>query len=134
MKFNKITLKMVREKSYDYNSQKITSALDIVKLINGQENIVNNTDESVYIICLNTKNQIVNFMEIAKSGADFCNLDMKAIFKPILLCNANKFILIHNHPSGDCIPSKYEYSIEGDRQLLNEHIVECLKENREWEE
>lgn len=28
----------------------------------------------------------------------------------------------------------YEYSIEGDRQLLNEHIVECLKENREWEE
>lgn len=28
----------------------------------------------------------------------------------------------------------YEYSIDGDRQLLNEHIVECLKENREWEE
>ena len=28
----------------------------------------------------------------------------------------------------------YEYSIEGNRQLLNEHIVECLKENREWEE
>lgn len=26
----------------------------------------------------------------------------------------------------------YEYSI--DRQLLNEHIVECLEENREWEE
>lgn len=28
----------------------------------------------------------------------------------------------------------YEYSIDTDRQLLNEHIVECLKENREWEE
>lgn len=28
----------------------------------------------------------------------------------------------------------YEYSIDADRQLLNEHIVECLKENREWEE
>ena len=28
----------------------------------------------------------------------------------------------------------YEYSIDGDRQLLNEHIVECLKENRKWEE
>ena len=28
----------------------------------------------------------------------------------------------------------YEYSIDGNRQLLNEHIVECLKENREWEE
>lgn len=28
----------------------------------------------------------------------------------------------------------YEYSIDGDRQLLNEHIVECLKENREREE
>ena len=28
----------------------------------------------------------------------------------------------------------YEYSIDADRQLLNEYIVECLKENREWEE
>lgn len=28
----------------------------------------------------------------------------------------------------------YEYSIDGNRQLLNKHIVECLKENREWEE
>ena len=28
----------------------------------------------------------------------------------------------------------HEYSIDADRQLLNEHIVECLKENREWEE
>ena len=28
----------------------------------------------------------------------------------------------------------YEYSIDIDRQLLNKHIVECLKENKEWEE
>lgn len=28
----------------------------------------------------------------------------------------------------------YEYSIDVDRQLLNEHIVESLKENRDWEE
>ena len=28
----------------------------------------------------------------------------------------------------------YEYRIDVDRQLLNEHIVECLKKNREWEE
>ena len=28
----------------------------------------------------------------------------------------------------------YEYSIDIDRQLLNKHIVECLKEIKEWDE
>ena len=28
----------------------------------------------------------------------------------------------------------YEYSINGDKKLLSNHIVECLKENRDWEE
>ena len=30
---------------------------------------------------------------------------MKTIFKLVLLCNASKFILVHNHPSGDAAPS-----------------------------
>lgn len=33
-------------------------------------------------------------------GVAFCNIDLKNIFKTILLANASKFILAHNHPSG----------------------------------
>lgn len=131
MKFEKVTLKMVREKEYNYNSLKIISTLDIVKLVNQYEDIANNTEENIYVVCLNTKNQILNFTEIAKGGLNFCNLDMKAIFKSVLLCNASKFILIHNHPSGDSTPSREDYKttekIKGASKLLDiqflDHIV-----------
>ena len=28
----------------------------------------------------------------------------------------------------------YEYCIEENKKTLNEHIIECLKQNRDWEE
>ena len=30
--------------------------------------------------------------------------------------------------------NSYEYSSKEDRKALNEKIIECLKENRDWEE
>lgn len=129
MQFEKI--KILKEKTIEYNSQTITNALQIVQFISNIENMQNLTDESVYVICLNSKNRIVAYSEIAKGGTNFCNLDVKTIFKTILLCNATKFILTHNHPSGDPTPSNEDYKITKelknkakllDIQLLD-HIV-----------
>lgn len=107
--FNKISLRMVCEKAYEYNDTVIRSTLDAVDFINQQEDIANDAEENVYCIAMNNKNQIISFSQIAKGGTDLCNFDTKTLFKTILLCNANKFILVHNHPSGDCTPSETDY-------------------------
>ena len=117
MQFSKIKLQMIKEKNYNYNSKKIKSAIDIVKYVNGIEHLDKATEENIILICLDSKNKILSYTEIAKGGVNFCNVDFKTIFKTVLLCNASKIILIHNHPSGNAEPSRDDINIT--RRLLD---------------
>lgn len=101
MKFCKIKLQQVAEKNINYNSCKIKSTRDIVQLINSFEELDKLAEEVTFQICLNNKNQIIAYTEIAKGRINSCNVDIKTIFKTVLICNASKFIIVHNHPSGD---------------------------------
>ena len=82
--------------------------------------IKNYTEERVYCIAMNTKNEIIGFSQVAQGSVNTCYLDTKELFKTILLCNANKFILAHNHPSGDSTPSLNDYQ-------MTERIKEASK-------
>lgn len=66
MNFSKIKLQMVKEKSFDYNSRIVKSATDIVKYINEYEELEKLSEEQMMLICLNTKNQIVAYTQVAK--------------------------------------------------------------------
>lgn len=103
-------LLLVKEQEFKYN-QKISSTLDLVDFIMNVLNINNEAQEVVYILSLNNKNQLVSFTEIARGGLNMCNITQNEIFKNVLLSNSNKFILVHNHPSGDPTPSKNDIDI-----------------------
>ena len=109
--FNKVSLRLVNEKTCEYNPTIIRTSADVVKFIDDLEDIRNHTEERIYCIAMNTKNEIVSFSQIAQGSIDNCNFDIKELFKTILLCNASKFILIHNHPSGDSSPSERDYQV-----------------------
>ena len=132
MKYSKIKLQMLKEKNFDYNSKVIKSAEDIVKYINQYEELEKAPQENAILICLNTKNQIVAYSEIGKGGLDSCCLDIQGIFKIALLCNCNKFIIVHNHPSGVAKASNADIQVTNrikemskimDMQLLDHIIV-----------
>lgn len=131
MTFSKIKLQIVKEKNYNYNSRIIKGTIDVVKCINDIEELDKAPEESTIIICLNAKNQIMAYSVVAKGGIDFCNLDFKNILKIVLLTNCNKFVLVHNHPSGEVKASKYDLDVTKrlrevaklvDLQLLD-HII-----------
>ena len=109
--FNKVSLRLVNEKTCEYNPTIIHTSADVVKFIDDLEDIRNHTEERIYCIAMNTKNKIIGFSQIAQGGINTCSLDIKELFKTILLCNASKFILVHNHPSGDSTPSKNDYQM-----------------------
>ncbi len=117
MNFSKVKLQMVQEKNYSYNSKIVKSAKDIVKYINDIEELNKATEEHTILICLNVKNQIIAYTELAKGGINYCNLDFKTIFKTVLLCNASKVILVHNHPS--MLPTASKSDINITRRLID---------------
>ena len=109
--FNKVSLRLINEKTCEYNPTIIRTQADVVKFIDDLEDIRNHAEERIYCIAMNTKNEIIGFSQIAQGNINNCNFDVKGLFKTILLCNASKFILIHNHPSGDSTPSLNDYQI-----------------------
>lgn len=76
-----------------------------------QHQIIGKTEESFYVLCLNTKSQILLSKEIHKG---FCNsviTDMKILFSTVLQTGALSFICAHNHPSGNEKPSEEDKAL-----------------------
>lgn len=102
---------ILKEENIEYDFNRIRNAKGVIEFMNSIEQMNLLAEETTFLICLNTKNEIVAYSEIAKGGIDQCPIDIKTIFKTVLLSNANKFILIHNHPSGDSTPSQADKNI-----------------------
>lgn len=64
------------------------------------------TQEILKVAILDNKNKLLKVKDIAKGAKNFVNANIQIIFHEILKTQALKFILIHNHPSGDTMPSK----------------------------
>ena len=127
---NKIRL-VLKEDKVPYIKEELSTPNAVVKFFDKMENISNLPQESAFVMCLNNKNKVIAYSEISRGGAYFCNIDRKILFQTILLSGAAKFILVHNHPSGDTTPSKMDIQMTKelikaskllDLQLLD-HIV-----------
>lgn len=87
--------------------------------------------EIVKIIILNTKNVVQKIVDIAIGNISSAKVDVKQIFEETIKTGMSKFILVHNHPSGDATPSMQDLELtkrieEGAKLLelqLLDHIV-----------
>ena len=67
--------------------------------------------EKVKIVLLNTKNEVVAIKDIVMGDISFSNLSLKLILSEPIKMKIGKFILVHNHPSGDPTPSKFDIEL-----------------------
>ena len=62
--------------------------------------------EQFYVLLLDRSNQIFAWKQISSGGVSQIIVDPKLIFQTALLCHAVQIILLHNHPSGNPLPSR----------------------------
>lgn len=62
--------------------------------------------ESLWVIYVNAKNMILGKDMVSLGGIDSAHVDMRILFRRILLNNAVSFFLVHNHPSNSTTPSE----------------------------
>ena len=107
----------------------IKKANDVVELF--MEELRFEKKEKVKLVILNSKNNIIKILEVAQGGINFAMIDPKEILSSVLKTQNEKFILIHNHPSGDPTPSASDFEVtkrirEGAKLVgleLLDHIV-----------
>ena len=113
----------------DYRKVTINNPHDIAKMFMSELRF--EKKERLKQIILNNKNEVIKIKEIAIGSTNFINVPIKDILYEPLKMGANKYIIVHNHPSGDSTPSNediiftnklYDYSILMGIELTD-HIV-----------
>lgn len=66
--------------------------------------------ENLLVLYLDTKCRLIQDKTISKGTVNQALISSREIFIEGLKCNAVSIILIHNHPSGDCTPSRDDIS------------------------
>ena len=76
--------------------------------------------EIAKIILLSTKNIIQKIVDVSYGGTNFAMLEPKEVLCEAIKINSPKIIIVHNHPSGDGMPSKEDIK-------LTKRLIECTK-------
>jgi len=85
-------------------TKSITSAEDV---FNRFKDRFRNCKKEVFIVLyLDSKNKIIKEEEVSVGILDSVLIHPREVFRTAIKESANSIILVHNHPSGDCNPSK----------------------------
>lgn len=126
---SKNKLILVKEQELNYNIQ-VKSNIDTINFLENILKLQEEPEEVFICITLDTKNTINGYFEIARGGINFCNISIQNLFKRILISNCNKFIVAHNHPSGDNTESKEDIittrKIEEIANILGLQLLDSL--------
>ena len=97
---------------------KLTNCRETFEFIISQWNLdIIEFQEECKIILFNRANFVLGIYELSKGGISGTVVDIRIILSVALKCNASGIILVHNHPSGNLIPSDADKSIT--RKLKN---------------
>ncbi len=111
-----------------YKKKKIREPKDAVKIIEGEMKYLKN--EVLKVIILNTSNEILKIKEVLVGGTNFIEVSTKNILSEAVKMQAPKIILVHNHPSGNPLPSQkdieYTGTIEEASKLLGIQLLDHI--------
>ena len=70
--------------------------------------------EHLVAIFLDTQNRFIGVHTISIGNLDSAGAHPREVFKAAILANAASIVLAHNHPSGECSPSRADLKMTGE--------------------
>ena len=108
-RINIVSIKMVKESSFLYQTRQILSPNDAYEMI--REQLEGLDREQFIIACLNTKNEPTNITVVSVGSLNKAIVHPREIFKTAILSNAATIMAFHNHPSGETTPSQQDIQL-----------------------
>ena len=92
-----------------YNKKPINSAKDVYNMF--VDEMRNYKKEVLKVVLLDTKNVVIKVKDVSVGTLNSSLIHPREVFKEAIKESANSIILVHNHPSGDSIPSKEDIEV-----------------------
>lgn len=96
---------LVKEDAVNYKVEKLNRADLIADMMNEVFRLKHKAEEHLYLLTMDTKCNVVGVFLISKGTVDRTIVNPRDIFVRLCLCGASRFVMVHNHPSGDTEPS-----------------------------
>ena len=123
-----------RLQKYEFYDLKLSSASDIFNFF--YHELSKLSQEHLYAIYYNTKGKVINYKLISIGTNNSCICDSKELFKWAVKFQAQAFVLVHNHPSGDSYPSSEDVSvtriINTQAKIMNITLLDHIIIGREY--
>ena len=121
----------LRAEKREFSIEKIGSTQDVYNYARKFYLDDINIYESVFIILLNRAMNTIGYAKISQGGVCSCLVDYKIVAKYAIDSLASAVILVHNHPSGNVTPSKYDDQFTSNVQrclsvfdiMLADHVI-----------
>lgn len=103
--FQQYKLSLVRENETQVYNERFTNGDIIYDFCKNTLKITDSPVECIYVFGVDVHQNIICFAQIAQGSIDSCIASTASIFRFLLLSNAKYGFIVHNHPSGDYMPS-----------------------------
>lgn len=98
---------LIKEPAKLYKTlQYLSSPEDVVQVMVNVFELDRQIAELVYLIALDNRAKPLGFFLLNRGTVNRSLIDIRGMMVNLLLCNAAAFVLVHNHVSGECIPSQ----------------------------
>ena len=104
-----VSIKMVKESSFLYQTRQILSPYDAYDMI--REQLEGLDREQFIVACLNIKNEPTNISVVSVGSLNKAIVHPREVFKTAILSNAASIMAFHNHPSGETTPSQQDIQV-----------------------
>ena len=87
----------------------IKSSKDVFNIYSHK--FINEKKENFIVLCLDSKHRIIKEEPVSIGILDSSLVHPREVFKTAIKESAYAILLVHNHPSGDCAPSKQDLDV-----------------------
>ena len=109
---------LVKESDLDYDGRCMDDPTAVADLLKNNFRLHMQAEEHIYMVALSSGCKPLGIFEVSHGWVNGAYVRPREIFIRLLLVGASGFILCHNHPSGECRPSKADMEI-------TERMEEC---------
>lgn len=67
--------------------------------------------EQLLVVAIDTRMNVIGHHIVSVGTVDQCLLFVRDVLRPVLVAGAKRFVLMHNHPSGDSRPSSADITV-----------------------
>lgn len=113
LKDNKAVLIKESSTNYPEMKNKFHYASDVVSFAKGYLKLHEESEEYIYMLCLDTRCRLTAVIEISHGSVDVSVVSPREVYQKALLANAVNIILLHNHPTSDT--TKRVIGVYGDK-------------------